>query len=403
MKLTSIVMKELFVRKSQLLTGFMAILLGITVIVSIRTISYFSAKAVAYEMDTLGTNVLILPKSSTIENYYTADLEGAEMPESYINDIITSDLEGVDNLSPKLTMPVTINDRKFNLTGMIPKNEFMAKPGWQITGGIFKQPSACGTAPTMDTASEKTAIRKRIIQDLKPDEVLIGHEVASILKLSLDSKIKIKGNDFIVKEILPATGTVDDSRIFTNLHKVQEMFNKKDRINTIEVIGCCREIAAGLIDGLNRLLPDARVVTISQIVKTQQDTNNMMEKFSLIFLIIIILVGCVSIANYMFGNVQERRKEIGTLLAIGCSPWRIMFIFFAKAVILGLIGGIVGYFVGTGLAVILGPKIAGITVLPLYNLFGWSVLIALLITCISSIIPAIRASRLDPAQILQEQ
>ncbi|MFH1227607.1 MAG: ABC transporter permease, partial [Planctomycetota bacterium] len=74
MKLTSIVTKELFVRKSQLLTGFMAILLGITVIVSIRTISYYSAKAVAYELDTLGTNVLILPKSATIDNYYSADL-----------------------------------------------------------------------------------------------------------------------------------------------------------------------------------------------------------------------------------------------------------------------------------------------------------------------------------------
>lgn len=403
MKLTSIVLKELFVRKSQLLTGFLAILLGIAVIVSIRTISHFSAKAVAYELDTLGTNVLILPKSAMVENYYTADLEGGEMPESYVDDIVTSDLKGVDNLSPKLTIPVTLNQRRFNLTGILPKNEFAAKPSWQVSGDIFDRPSTCGVAPTKDTASEKTAVRRRVIKDLKPNEVLIGTDVANILNLAVDSKIKIKDRDFEVKEILPVTGTVDDSRIFAHLHTVQEMAGKPGLINVIEIVGCCREIAGGLIDGLNRLLPDARVVTIKQIVQTQQNTNTMMEQFSLIFLIIIVLVGCFSIANYMFSNVQERRKEIGTLLAIGCTPYRIMFIFLFKALLLGLIGGGVGYVVGTGLAVILGPRIAHITILPLYNLFGWSILIAVLITGVSSIIPAIRAARLDPAQILQEQ
>lgn len=403
MKLISIVNKELFVRKSELITSFFAILLGIAVIVSIRTISYYSARAVAYELDTLGANILILPKSSTVENYYTADLEGSEMPESYVSDIATSNIEGVDNLSPKLTVPIVLNERKFSLTGILPKNEFVSKPSWQMASNIFTQPSACGTAPTKDKESKETAIRHKVILDLKQDEVLIGKEVATLLNLKTDSKIKIKDREFKVIEVLPETGTVDDSRVFAHLTVVQSLFNKKGVINSIEVIGCCREISKGLIGSLNGLLPDAKVVTIKQIVSTQQNTNEMMEKFSLIFLIIIILVGCVSIANYMFSNVQERKKEIGTLLAIGCTPLRIMYIFLSKALILGLIGGIVGYIAGTGLAVILGPQIARITVLPLYNLFGWSVLIAVLITCVSSIIPAMSAARLDPAKILQEQ
>ena len=78
MRLRTLVLREIFERKSQLLTSFLAILLGITVIVSIKNISYYSEKAVAREMDSLGANVLVLPKSSTLQDYYAADMQGVE-------------------------------------------------------------------------------------------------------------------------------------------------------------------------------------------------------------------------------------------------------------------------------------------------------------------------------------
>jgi len=77
-----LVLKELRERKSQLLTSLVAITLGITVIVAVRTISSFSEKAVAQELDNLGANVLILPKGATVSNYYTADFGEYVMPES---------------------------------------------------------------------------------------------------------------------------------------------------------------------------------------------------------------------------------------------------------------------------------------------------------------------------------
>ena len=57
-----LVLKELRERKSQLVTSFVAIALGITVIVAVRTMSTFSEKAVAGELDNLGANVLISPR-----------------------------------------------------------------------------------------------------------------------------------------------------------------------------------------------------------------------------------------------------------------------------------------------------------------------------------------------------
>ena len=54
MKLNTLVRRELFERKSQMLTCFLAIFLGITTVVAIKNVTYYSEKAVAREMDSLG-------------------------------------------------------------------------------------------------------------------------------------------------------------------------------------------------------------------------------------------------------------------------------------------------------------------------------------------------------------
>ena len=408
MRKLDIILKELCERKSQLITSFIAIALGITVIVGIRTVTFFSEKAVALELDNLGANVLILPKSATVSDYYSADFVDAELPESYVDTISASGVQGVDNLSPKLSLPVRVNGRRFVLTGILPKNEFKSKPAWQVSGDMFSRPAGCGAVvvPGMkdgdDSSLDKAAVRKEVIKDLGPSETIIGFDVARLLSLKQGSSISIKGKDFSVRKVLPQTGTVDDARVFAHLHTVQGMFGKGRVLSAIEIIGCCKEISKGLIAGLNKALPDARVVTVTQIASTQLKTNNLMSQFSLVFLVIIVLVGGVSIANYMFANVQERRKEIGTLVAIGMAPRQVLSIFYGKALILGTSGGVVGYALGTILAIWLGPRIAHIPVLPLPALLGWAVAISVLLSLLATAIPAKKAASLDPAETLME-
>jgi len=408
MRKIDIILKELCERKSQLITSFIAITLGITVIVGIKTVTHFSEKAVARELDNLGANVLVLPKSATVSDYYSADLADAEVPESYVDMITASGLQGVDNLSPKLTIPVRLKERRFILTGILPKNEFKGKPAWQVGGDIFTKPMGCGAVDVAgvktgdDSTLDKAAVRKEVIKNLGPREAIVGFDAAQLLGLKRGSVVSVKNTDFTVRKVLPQTGTVDDSRIFAHLHTVQDMYGKGRVLSAIEIIGCCKEISKGLITGLNKALPDARVVTVSQIASTQLKTNNMMSQFSLVFLVIIVLVGGVSIANYMFANVQERRKEIGTLIAIGMSPRQLLSIFYGKALILGAVGGVVGYVLGTVLAIWLGPRIAHIPVLPMPTLLAWALLISVALSLLATAIPAKNAAGLDPAATLME-
>ncbi len=400
MRLRTLVWRELFERKNQLATSFFAILLGITAIVSIRNVVFYSEKAVARELDALGANILVLPKSASVQDYYSADMQGAEIPEEYVTRLVMSDLAGLDNLSPKLSVQAELGGRDWTLTGILPMSEFQAKAAWR-GAGIFARPKGCGAV--VDTAPAKeTLIRKRVIKTLGEKEVLVGADVAASLKLDEGDAVNLLGQPFTVTAVLPETGTVDDSRIFAHLHAVQRLTGKGPVVNAIEIVGCCVEIFGGLVQKINKLLPEARVVTITQIAETQIRTNRVMSHLSMIVLGVIVLVGGASVANYMYANVYERRREIGTLMALGAGSSVILRMFLLKALLLGFAGGIGGYALGTLLAVTLGPRLAGIPVLPMPALLAWAVGLSVVIALAASYFPARRAARLDPCDALQE-
>ncbi len=405
MKLNTLVFREIVKRKNKLVTSGLAIILGIAVIVTINTLATYSEKAVAKELDALGANVLILHPDATLVDYYSADLQTGELPEEYVTLLTTSNLEGLDNLSPKLSVPVNINDTQVTLTGILPKNEFESKASWQ-GAGIFSRPKSCGNVADIFGLTNKppkeTLVRKRVIENLESDEVLVGSDIARKLKLQEGHEIAMLDSSFKVSAVLPQTGTVDDSRIFAHLHTVQDLTGKGAVVNAIEVVGCCEQISKGLIAKINNLIPDAKVITISQIVDTQVRTNQLMKSLSTLFLVIIIGIGGASIANDMYNNVYERKREIGTLVALGASSSTVLKVFLLKALVLGIIGGIGGYLLGTILAIILGPLVAGVPVLPLWHLFPLSLTLSIAMTLIASYFPARYATRLDPSIVLQE-
>jgi putative ABC transport system permease protein len=404
MKIRKLVFKETFQRSNQLISSLTAITLGIAVIVGIKNISVYSEKAVSRELDALGANVLILPKSATVQDYYSADFQEEEIPENYVDVLINSDIQGLDNLSPKLSIPVEVDGQKTVLTGILPKNEFKSKATWQGALGVFSRPEGCGTIANIPglTDSTKTQVRKRVIEDLAENAILVGGDIAQKLKLQEGDSLRILKQTFFVNAVLPVTGTVDDNRIFAHLHTVQGLSNRQASLNVIEIIGCCSEISKGLIQKLNKLLPDAKVVTITQIVSTQINTNKMMNNLSLLLLIIIIVIGGASIANYMFANVYERRREIGILMAMGAKPSWIVKLFLLKSLFIGLTGGVIGYILGTLIAVVLGPKLADIPVLPMPMLALYGIIISVLVSLLASILPIIRATKVDPHVIMQE-
>lgn len=404
MRWHTILWRELLVRKGQLMTSALAVTIGIAAITSIRTISHYSELAVAREMDSLGANVLVLPKDATVQSYYSADLSGTYFPEEYVGRLTLSDLEGLDNLSPKLSTPVEKDGVKLTLTGILPKSEFQAKSAWR-SAGIFSRPIGCGATVSIvnEAANDPSAMaRKRLIDSLAADECLLGSDAADALQASEGDEIELLGRSFRVVTELPPTGTVDDARVFAHLHTVQELTGKGAVVNAIEVVGCCREISGGLVEKIATILPETKVVTISQIADAQVRVHDMMANLSLALVGILAVVGGAGIGNDLSANVRERRKEIGTLMALGATRFSVLRLVLAKGLVLGAAGGTLGYVVGCVAAAAAGPSLAGVQAPPLLTLFPWMLTLAVVVALVAGGLPAWRASRLDPCEAFKE-
>ena len=404
MNLKKLVWLEFWYHKSQLISGLLAITLGVAVIVGIRSISVVSEKAVAINLDNLGANVLVLPQGSNVDNYYSADIDAPTFPEEYVERIATSALEGVDNMSPKLTRRININGQKIVLTGILPKNELASKPIWQHSGLFGSAVKAsCGPNPANESPGYKDEkLQRKSIDSLGMDECLVGASAARRLNAKENGNLVIEGKTFKVAKVINETGTIDDDRIFAHLHVVQQLLGIKEQVSAIEIMGCCNAITEGLLSKLRNILPDTKITTIGQIVSTQIQTNKMMNKVSFVFLVIILFVGGISIGNFMWANVNERRKEIGMLRMIGFSKGVIYRMLLAKALILGIIGGILGYVIGTAAAAWLGPQFANLTVTPIPALIPVSLLISVAVSLTGAVIPAYLAGRIDPFKNMQE-
>ncbi len=391
-------------RRTQMISGLLAITLGIAVIVAIRSISLVSEKAVAINLDNLGANVLVLPQGATVDNYYTADIDAPTLPEEYAETIATSDLTGVDNMSPKLTRRVNVNGEKIVLTGILPKNELVSKPIWKRSGLFGKGLKAsCGPSPLNESHGYKDEkLQRKSIEALAEYDCLVGATAAQKLRLKENSNVTIEGKSFRVEKVLPETGTVDDDRVFAHLHTVQGLLGIGSHVSAIEIMGCCNAITDGLLSKLRNILPDTRVTTIGQIVSTQVQTNKLMKKLSVVFLIIIVFVGAVSIGNSMWANVNERKKEIGTLRMIGFPKTSVYRMILTKAMALGLAGGVLGYAIGSVAAMWLGPEFAGIEVSPTLMLLPASVALSTAVAAIGAAIPAYFAGSIEPFDNMQE-
>ena len=113
-----------------------------------------------------------------------------------------------------------------------------------------------------------------------------------------------------------------------------------------------------------------------------------------------LLVGGFGIANIMFVSVKERTNLIGIQKSLGAKNKFILFQFLFEAVILSVIGGIIGLFLVWVIALVLTNVLDFEFVLGMGNILLGTVL-AGLIGLISGILPAITASKLDPVEAIR--
>lgn len=144
---------------------------------------------------------------------------------------------------------------------------------------------------------------------------------------------------------------------------------------------------------------DVDVSRPSAALIAQADAQGAFDALFLGLGAVALLVGAVGVANIMIISVLERRSEIGLRRALGATRGHVRAQFLAEAILLALIGGVVGVGAGALSTAVYASAKHELVVIPALA-WGGGVGIAILIGAVAGLWPALRAARMSPTQAL---
>lgn len=423
MRISSIAWANLKRRKGKAAFLVVGISIGIATAVALLTLSRAVKEEIGLQLDQYGANIIVVPQSDSLSlDYGGIAVSGVSLD---VNQLKNEDAQRIleipyrnriSVIAPKILGVADVEGHQALVTGVDFENEFKLKRWWRLLGqkpqsdndlliGYEAAQSLSLVEPATDGSLQPTLVTGSEIT-VYADESNSSHQHNTEQKgfRIVRDRLMIAGQEHRVAGVLAATGGSEDRMIFGSLAHFQTLLGKPNQLSMIEVsalcIGCPVE---DIVKQISTQLPNAKVSALQQAVRARAETVDRLTRFAVAVSAVVLVIGALMVFTTMMGAVVERTKEIGVLRAIGLRKTQIIKELMIEVTAISAIGGIVGWAAGMILSWLILPYFSqsGISLEIDPALALGATFIALLIGAISTLYPAIRASRLDPAEAVR--
>ena len=398
--LLKVALKSILKSRMRSLLTSLGIIIGVAAVVIMVAIGDGAQIQVEQQISALGSNLIIIFPGSMSSR-------GVRMGAGSINQFTMDD---VDKIREETTLIKAVSP--------------IVRAGGQIIGGsgnwntqiqgvstdyleIREWPLASGeffTERDMISRAKVAVIGQTIVKELFPDEDPIGQQirirnvpfrVIGILSAKGQSGMGSDQDDII---FAPATTVLDRLAGGRNISFIQA-----SAVSTDEIDAAQQELTE-VMRQAHRLNPgdddDFTVRNQAEITEAATETSKVLTLLLASVAGVSLIVGGIGIMNIMLVSVTERTREIGIRLSVGARTSDILIQFLTEAIVLSLVGGLIGILLSVGVIYILN-NYAGVMSVIKPEIIAIAVSFAGIIGIFFGFYPARKAANLNPIDALR--
>jgi putative ABC transport system permease protein len=382
----------------------LGMVIGVGAVILMLAVGQGAQQQVQASIASMGSNLFIILSGSTTSG--GARMGGGASPTLTIADAqAIEELPSINAAAPASPGTAQLvygpNNWSTQITGTTPS--FLTVRDWQLSAGFPFSDS------DVRSATQVALLGQTVVQNLFGDEDPVG------------KTLRIKNSPYVVLGVLGAKGQSldgrdqDDTVLIPVTTAQRKLFGTRigGTVRFIMAQAESDDAMARVETSINELLHqrhriregadnDFTVRNLTAMANTAAETAQVMSMMLGAIASISLLVGGIGIMNIMLVSVTERTREIGIRMAIGARGKDILLQFLLEAIIISVVGCLVGVILGVGGAILVN-KLAGMEVLVTVTSIITAFCVAAAVGIFFGWYPARKASLLKPIDALRFQ